>query len=258
MKHKRILGIPILAVIAVVTALACVGGGVALGQWAFNQSNGATVVVKGSGLQVFKDAGLTQTLAPSDILAFGDVRAGTPTATVHIYAKNIGTDPVRLKIHETGLNAALTLSDAVYGNINSTDVPLYTPASWTFTPNGNTTTLNTAIGATDTSMVLTLTAGLVSTSTGARIDTETVTWPPGTPDNNPVPITRGQGGTTAAAHSAGALVTFGSLSGTAEVPLAPGAVRDIQLKITATGDVSGLLGQTIGSWSIVLSGSSDY
>lgn len=262
-KRKRFLGIPAIGIIVLVVMLiACVGGGAALGAWLFNQSNNATLVVKGAGMVAYKDAGCTQILAPSDVLAFGDVRASQPSASKAIYLKNVGSDPIRPSIKQTGLNALFQLDDATKGQIGTTYVLLYTPASWPMTLPG-TAQVATAIDASSTQLVVKNVTGPIQTSGLIKITNpdSSVEWMNCTSYNSgtlTATVVRAQH-STAIAHPVDAEIDFGT-AGTfvPEVALAPGGVVSLSLTVATQGDVSSLLGQTLSGWTIDVRATSDY
>ena len=268
MKHKKFLGIPIIGIISFFLVMALAGGAV-LGAWAFSQSNPGQIVIKGSGVGLFTDSACTQALSPSTTLNYGELRnSGNSTVTINLWLKATGTDAIKPTLAVTGLPAYISLFSGAT-QISATPTPLYTPASATFTPTVpaiNSSILG-AINASATAIVLTN----VSATPSGDLPTPAAPWWFKFSDNGEIvrvtnfdiptvtaTCVRGQGSTTATAHSAGAAISFGSLVVVTEVPLAPGAILPVSLQLKALSDLTPYLGQTITSWQVVFVATSDY
>jgi len=116
---RKILGVPVFGIIAIVTVLA-IGGGAALGAFLFNRSQEMQFRVMGGAVELYEDSGCTIPLDAGTQLQGGDIRfddgGGTP---VTIYAKNEGTDSLLPVMSIDDLPAGVSLvcnAEAVGGS----------------------------------------------------------------------------------------------------------------------------------------------
>jgi len=234
---RKILGIPIILIVIVLTFTLTATSSFAL--WHFSQQNNASVTVKASNAVLYKDAGCTQLLLTSDPLAFGDVRISSPSSTVTVYLKNTGDDPIMLVMSVSSLGANLALKEGTYGTI-STLTKLYTPASSVFTPAGGTQTVGVVCDAVQTTFDFFTDVGVPTTYPFYfKVDNEVIQCTSKV-SGYKYNVLRAQIGTTATSHALGVTCTFGTVTITPAVPLAPGAVQTIALHIEASaGAVSG-------------------
>lgn len=253
---RRLLGIPI-PIIAIIAALVITSGAVAAA-FLFQRTQPSVVSIKGGGVDIYQDIACTIPLGDTIVLDFGEVRTESPSDAVTFYMKNIGTDPL-YPVATTNINSGLSLTETTYGVIAGTPVLLYTPLSYTWTPNGATHTLNAAMSDTAMSFTTTIGKGTTVIPCYAKIDNEIVhvisysetsgyVW---TLDE------RGAAGTTAAAHASAAVVTIGSVSETPADPLDPGEVQEVELQVAVTGDITPYLG-TAESFNVDIEVTSDY
>lgn len=254
MRHKKFLGIPVLAIaIGIAAVVACTGGGIILGQWLFTQNNAATVTIKGSGAALFKDQNCTVPLLATDTLAFGDVRAGSPTQSVRVWLKATGTDAVFAKVNQTGLDSALQLDEATYGVITGTNTNLFAAAVFAQV---NTLFTNAVDAVTTT---ITCEADPTASASGysiAQLGTELITYTGFDATAKTLTgVERGAFGTIAAAHPAHNLTGIGTVTGTPG--LAAGAVLPLNFTIAAPGNLTGKLGNAV-NFSINFVASSNY
>jgi hypothetical protein len=254
--HKRYFHIPIIALI-ILAVVIVMGGGAAIAQWAFHQSNQATVQVKGSSIALYSDSACTQQIANGASLgSFGIVNVDneTPTSsTVTIYAKNIGLTTLSPTIAESSLATGLTLRMDTVGPIGITPVSFATVDGFKPTAGISANMGTTAIPAGYTGGVqIASVVGTIPASGLIKIDSELFTYASYTvgPPPTLTGLVGSQHGTTPAAHAAGTAIAFGTwgpLGG-----MAPGAVIPIALNLTApTGTVS-LISSTPYSFNVLI------
>ena len=288
--QKRWLGVPITLLVVMATILSSVGVTAAL--WQFQRPQGATVNIKGFDVKLYSDALCTTELLSSDLIAFGDLLAGsnvtpfTGTSTATVYAKSPAAAAGSIYLT---LSSSI-LPNSVTAKTGTTAIPidpatalkLYTPAvPFTITPVVTTDAVpGAAVGywsAVSTDLIFqdtTLTPIGTTTphmggpsSTGftyIRVDNEIikVNWPSIVVGNtiHATSCVRGQLGTTAAAHNGGSVVVWSTYNVIPTVNgnvvsggLAPGAIQPIPITLLC-GDYPSLLGVTNGfSFNVVAS-----
>jgi len=218
--------------------------------WLFSQTNESTVMIKGSDAKLYADSDCTIPL--SGTLNFGDVRTSTPTNSVTIYLKNLGTDAIRPTATITNLAAGLIVTESTYGVITE-NTKLYKPASGIFTP---TTTNSLGVAASDIQSTIQFSTGNFPAAYPFyfKIDNELIK---ATSLNigYMVNVERSQIGTIAAAHTINSTVTFGTVTPTAEINLPPNTIQPICLTITAQEGIT--IGTTV-NFQITINATSDY
>lgn len=260
MMGKKLWGIPVIGIVAIVVVIA-LAGTAAIAAFMFSRSQPATVVIKGGGADLFADAACTVPLGDTVELDFGEVRQESASETVVMYLKNTGTD-LLYPVLSADVNSNLALIEATWGEIGSSPVMLYTPYSSTFVPSGVTNQNSDALTATDTYIHLdgVWTPGEASEPGVLRIGTELIYYEAfdGTPPNyGLVNCVRGYNGSTAQAHSAMSTIEFGTLDTTPVDALDVGEVQTITLYLQADGDLTAYLGDT-EAFTVVLEVTSDY
>jgi hypothetical protein len=217
-----------------------------MASWFFTSNNSATVNVKGSDAKLYSDAACT--IPASGNLSFGDVRTSTPSNTVTVYLKNLGTDQIRPTVTITNIAAGLTVSESTYGVI-ATNTKLYTPSSYSFTPT-TTNSLGVAVDNAQTTVQLTNGNFPAIYPFYFKIDNElfkatslNIGYIVNVERTNP------------ATHNAGTLVQFGNVSTIPELTLAPNAIQAISLTVTAQQGVA--IGATV-NFTLTINATSDY
>jgi uncharacterized membrane protein (DUF441 family) len=233
------------------------GGGAIIAQWAFHQSNQATVEVKGSSIALYSDSACTQQIVNGASLgSFGVVNVDNETpisSTVTIYAKNIGLTTLSPTIAESSLATGLTLHMATVGPIGTTPVSFATVDGFKPTAGISAAMGPTGIpvGYTGGIQIATI-VGTIPTSGLIKIDSELFTYTGYTvgPPPTLTGLVGGQHGTTPAAHAASTAIAFGTWGPMGG--MAPGAVIPIALDLTApTGTVS-LISSTPYSFNVII------
>ena len=259
MKAKRFFGIPGV-VLAVVLAVVLTGSAV-MAAFFFTRSQPAQVVIRGGGVVMFQDAACTVPLGAAETLDFGEVRLETPTGVISFYLKNVGTDTLFPTI-ATDINANLNLYESTFGLIEASPVDLWIPESYTWIVGVEHTTIDLAgVDATATRLAVTGWAEIVPAYPLPwimKIENEIIkinSYEVGS--QSLTGLERGYANTTPAAHAAGSVVNFGTVSFNSADYLDPGEVRQVALHIEAAGDLTAYLGTT-EPFSVVIEVNSDY
>jgi hypothetical protein len=251
---RKWLGIPLIAVIITCVVVSMCTGGV-LAQFLFNSNNTASVTVSGSGVAMWTDVGLTQSLPVGGAISFGKLNndlAQPTTNTFTIYLQNTGNTALSPTIQETGLTSPMSLQDATLGNIGSSPIALLPPV---FALSSGSVTIRDAENATNTTITMAEGPNPLTVIPTAQnpvyvqfangevitITSWTSTAYSGFPNVNVITCLRGQNGTTAQAQPAGAVASIGNITAST---LAPQAVKKLTLVLTAPADNSLTLGNT--------------
>lgn len=252
------MGIPVALALTILLVLT-LGTTAALSAFMFQQQQGATVTIKGSGAALFKDQACTQPLLVSDVLAFGEVRATANSTTVTVWLKNTGTDTLKPTLSVTNLDSALALTESTYGAINSTPKPLYIPDSATWAPDATSGIhLAAAITATQVAGITFADVDKFATYQVVKLENEYIHYTSVVGGGKELAgVTRGYGFSTPAAHDTTPVGVCGTLTINAGTPMAVGAVLPIALTLSAPGDVTGKLGNLV-NFQITVTVTSNY
>jgi len=238
--NRKRFGIIGLSVIAIVAALVVgVGGGVALGDFMFQNQTTGHIGTVGSNANVYADPACTQLIPSNGSLPSGlgvvNLDLTTPkSGTISVYFRNEGQTRLNPQISVTGMASGFTMTEATLGALSATSVPLMGVSG--FQPNGLPSTPN--LGPSDASLFTDLTPGgaipaALPQQGHFKWENEIVrygSWSGGTLHG----LTRGQLGTAITSHPTGALLVYGELTtGT----LAPNQVKPIVLTIVADPSV---------------------
>ena len=252
---KKILGIPLIAVIVAVVAIVVCATTAVYAAWAYSKVfSGNTVSVKGADIQLFSDSACQNLLPANYSFNFSDIRVGAPSNPIVIYAKNTGVgDAVYLTLKSAGLPAGLQISESTYGAVTTSGVSLFTPPTYTLssitakvsddTVAANATTFKILSdgGIFPASGVLAFTGD----NSGSYVSYSTIV-DEGSGYYQVSGLTWGVNGTPVVAHTltSGSLKEITLLTTTPGSALQPGASQAISLTISATDGATLGLNQT--------------
>lgn len=259
---RKLFHIP-LALLAVVLTLGLLGGGMAIGQWAFNQNNTGSISVTGSGLALFTNqADTTPLVGNATLPAFAsplNMDMATPISgnTPSIWVLNTGKTNLTPTISASITNPNMVLHSTTLGALGSTPVALITQiwalngVTMNLYPSITVTTPITTVGYDGGSVI-----GTPAPSGYFIIDSEKfsyTSWNSSTSSFDGV--TRAVLGTTAATHTAGGgkQITCATMSGSLapgqQAPLsffmsaAEGSITDLNATANYTITVASVAGQ---------------
>lgn len=240
-RHRKLWGIPALAIIVVIGMIICTGSGFAIASFVFTRNYTANIKVMADKVGVYQDSNCSVAFN-SDVLTFNDIWIGQDSQPVRLYLRNEGGSVIYPKMNVSNLSNGLTVKENTYNQIATSPdwTNLYVPHSVIWTSNGVTANVTHPVSLDASEIYMDLDISAINPNGYVKIGDEIIGYANATVIDGKNCLryfNRGQYGTLPAEHQIDDIISFGTADEIELNALDVGEVQPIELVVNASENV---------------------